>query len=296
MHRRALLRSAGLVAGAAAMGTLVGGCGSDEQPESPPAEEATANTSSGAPQTLNVVSASFETLSGSDRRYAFGVATKDNQPLEDAELQVRVRDMDGTELAGPFSATFVEHSGPLGLYLTHIDVADPGRFLVEVSDGQRIGEVAINVVDPGNSVLPTPGDEAIVTATPTAQEPMGMEELCTLQPDDCGMHEVSLDEALAAGRPVMLLFATPAYCQTAMCGPAVEMLDEVRTDGDWGDVAFVHVEIFADAGQTLSPPVQEWDLPTEPWLFAVGGDGVIVERMDGIMVADELRALAGELA
>lgn len=303
MHRRALLQSAGLAAGSLVAGGVLAACG-EEQPtggsEQPtttdPAGQASTRTSAGEEQTLTVISASFETLAGTDRRFAFGVATADNVPLQDADLDVRVRDPEGNELAGPFPTEFVDAGGPLGVYVTHIDVPEPGRVFVAVRDGDDVGEVAVNVVAPEDSLLPVPGGEAIVTPTPTAADPMGLEELCTLEPDGCGMHEVSLDEALAAGRPVVLLFATPAYCQTAVCGPAVENLEAVRTGGEWGDVAFIHVEIYSDEGQTLAEPVQAWELPTEPWLFTIAGDGTVVDRLDAIMVTDELQEMASALA
>lgn len=295
MHRRALLRSAGAAAGALVTGGLLAACGNGEEGSTePPAGRASSETSTGEEQTLTVISASFETLAGNDRRFAFGVASADNVPLRDADLDVRVRDLDGNELAGPFPAEFADVGGPLGVYLTRIDVPDPGRVLLTVTDGDDVGEVAVNVVAPEDSLLPVPGGDAIVTATPTVDDPMGLSELCTADPD-CGMHEVSLDEALAAGRPVMLVFATPAYCQTAVCGPAVENLDAVREDGDWGEVAFIHVEIFSDEGTTTTDAVQAWDLPTEPWLFAIAGDGTIVDRIDAIMVPDHLREMATEL-
>lgn len=296
MHRRTLLKSAGLAAGGLAAGGVLAACGNE--PAAAPdgtAGQTSSQTSAGEEQTLTVISASFETLAGTDRRFAFGVASADNVPLEGADLDVRLRDPDGNEVAGPFPAEFVDAGGPLGVYVTRLDVPDPGRFIVAVRDGEEVGEVAVNVVAPEDSQLPVPGAPAVAVATPTTAEPMGLAELCTLEPD-CGMHEVSLDEALAAGRPVALLFATPAYCQTAVCGPAVENLDAVRADGDWGDVAFIHVEIFSDEGQTLSPPVEEWELPTEPWLFTIAGDGTIVDRLDAIMVADELREMVSALA
>jgi hypothetical protein len=110
------------------------------------------------------------------------------------------------------------------------------------------------------------------------------------------MHDVSLDEALADGRPIMLMFATPAYCQTAVCGPAVDTLQEIADSRDWGDVAFIHAEIFTDAGITVAEHVRAWELPSEPWLFSIDGDGEIVRRLDGPMIAQELQELAEELA
>lgn len=309
MHRRALLRSAGLAAGAAMASSILAACGDgdsassgasrsdgDEPATKAPTGRSSVETSTGEQQTLNVISASFETLAGDDRRFAFGIASADNEPVRNADLDVRVHDLDGNELAGPFPATFVDAGGPLGAYVTRIDVPEPGRVLVVVRDGEDVGEVAVNVVAPENSQLPVPGEAAIVVATPTVADPKGLSTLCTQTPEPCGMHEVSLDEALAGGRPVALLFATPAYCQTAMCGPAVSKLDEVRAGDDWGDIAFIHVEIFSDAGQTLTEAVQEWELPTEPWLFTIARDGTIVDRLDGVLVSDEIRDMVKALA
>lgn len=301
MHRRALLKSVGAVAGTVVAGGIVAACGeqepsgSEEPTGQTPAGQSSVETSTGEEQTLTVISASFETLTGTDRRFAFGVASADNVPLRDADLDVRLRDLDGNELAGPFPATFVDAGGPLGVYFTRIDVPEPGRVLVSVRDGDDVGEVVVNVVPPEDSQLPVPGEPATVVATPTVADPMDMAELCTQTPDDCGMHEVSLADALAEGRPVVVLFATPAYCQTAVCGPAVANLDDVRADRDWGDVAFIHVEIFSDAGQTLAQAVLEWDLPTEPWVFTIARDGTIVDRLDGVLVADVMEEMAAEL-
>ncbi|HVL99065.1 MAG TPA: hypothetical protein VM324_07220 [Egibacteraceae bacterium] len=295
MHRRALLRSAGLAAGALAAGGALGACGEEAQPPGRPPGKASVETSTGEEQSLVVISASFETLAGTDRRFAFGVTTADSVPLREADLDVRVHDLEGNELAGPFPAEFVDAGGPLGVYVTRIDVPEPGRVVVVVRDGDAVGEVAVSVVAPEDSKLPVPGEAAPVTATPTVADPMGLERLCTLEPEACGMHEVSLDEAIAGGRPVVLLFATPAYCQTAVCGPAVENLEAVRTDGDWGDVAFVHVEIYSDAGRSLTPPVVEWNLPSEPWVFTIAGDGTVVDRLDAILVPQELRAMTSAL-
>lgn len=303
MHRRALLKSVGYAAGAILAGGVVAACGEEAgtegaQPSSgtpSPAGRSSTQTTAGEEQTLTVVNASFETLAGSDQRFAFGVVSADNVPVLDAELDVRLRDLDGNELAGPFQATFVDTGGPLGVYHTRIDVPDPGPVIVVVRDGDDVGELAVDVIAPEDSLLAVPGQDATATATPTVDDPMGMAELCTLRPDDCGMHEVGLDAALAEGRPIALVFATPAYCQTAACGPAVADLDAIRQEGDWGDVAFIHVEIYSDAGQTVAAPVEAWDLPSEPWLFTIDEHGTIVDRLGSVLVPEEMQAMLAAL-
>lgn len=247
---------------------------------------------------LTVINASFEQLTGSDQAFAFGLTTPDNEPVRGADVQIYAIDADGQQ-RGPHAAEFRDVPAiPLGLYLTRIDLPQPGpTSLVAVTADGAAGSTTIQVTAPQESAVPAPGQPAVVVPTPTSTDPQGMERVCTLDPP-CGMHEVSLDEALAAGRPVVLTFATPAYCMTAICGPSVEIVDGVRASGDWGDTAWIHVEIFSDAGQTLSPPVEQWGLLSEPWLFAITADGTVRQRADGplLVLEDHVRRLANDLA
>ena len=41
----------------------------------------------------------------------------------------------------------------------------------------------------------------------------------------------------------------------------------------------------------LVPAVEAWGLPSEPWFFTIGGDGVIAGRLDGPMPEPILRSM-----
>jgi hypothetical protein len=61
-------------------------------------------------------------------------------------------------------------------------------------------------------------------------------------------------------------------------------------------VQFVHVDIYAsNRGATLSPTVEAWGLPSEPWLFTIDGSGIIKERLDGAMATNEVTAALDRL-
>jgi hypothetical protein len=298
MQRRTLLRT---IAGAGAAGLLVA-CG-DQMGMSPaapqgaspgPADPVRAVAPDAEP-VLSLLSGSFEQLTGPGRPFAFGLVGPENEPVTGAEVDLWVVPLDGGQPQGPHRASFREVPGqPLGLYIAQVDITAPGAtYFVAVTQDGRAGSDAIEVATPETSKAPAPGSKALSVPTPTAANPMGFQRLCTSDPA-CGMHETSLDQDLAAGRPVMLMFATPLYCQTAVCGPSVSVLDQVRTSRDWGDLAFVHVEIYTDAGQSLAPPVQQWRLPSEPWVFAIGRDGTIADRADGplLTLSDQVAAIA----
>jgi hypothetical protein len=43
----------------------------------------------------------------------------------------------------------------------------------------------------------------------------------------------------------------------------------------------------------LAPAVDEWGLPTEPWVFVVDSEGIILGRFEGLVTPEELAALLG---
>lgn len=283
MHRRAFLTSVGAT-GLLAAGGMLSACGSAGGSPVP----------SGDPE-LNVLRGSFELLRGQNQRFMFSLTTIDNQSIADDGVEVYVSDVDGEIRGGPFPAEISDDGEmPRPVYRASIDVEQEGPTSLVVVAGDRHGESVLEVTDPERSVVPAPGDPAIPAATPTADEPGDAETLCTREPD-CDMHEVSLADALDEGRPALLLFATPAFCQTAVCGPVVDVLEQVRQSGGWGDLAFIHCEIFQDAGETVLSAVEEWGLPTEPWLFGIDRDGRVHARLDGPMLGDELQRLAESL-
>jgi hypothetical protein len=52
----------------------------------------------------------------------------------------------------------------------------------------------------------------------------------------------------------------------------------------YGDrVEFIHQEVYTDndPAKGVRKPLQEFGLPTEPWLFVVDGDGRITARLEG---------------
>ncbi len=299
LHALSTLAAGGLCAACAReVGTATGTSGQTPGAASAPEFDPVGRVAADAREALSIVSGSFEQLVGDAQPYAFGVFGADGQPLNGAELSVHVVPIEG-EPTGPFPTDFHGVKGlPTGLYVANVDIpaaaaeAGAAAFVAVSANEAQAGADTLRVATADGSALPAPGQKAPRTPTPTKDEPLGYERLCTEDPP-CGMHNVGLVEALEAGRPIVLLFATPAYCQTAVCGPSVTVLDEVRAGRQWGDVAFIHCEIYADAGQSLGEPVSEWGLPSEPWLFAIGPDGTIVRRADGplLTLPDQVAAM-----
>jgi hypothetical protein len=220
-------------------------------------------------------------------------------------------DDSGRFIAGPPATLATKPpGGTLGVPLPtalHADGLPKGRgvYVVELplTPGTWSGVVRVpgRVDAPLNwAVTPTPtvvvpGAKALVGPSPTTTATMGVDPLCTRVPA-CPLHTVSLDQALGTGRPVAVMFATPARCQSRYCGPVLDQLLAVA--GAYRErVQLIHVEIYKDStSNALVPTVDQWKLPGEPWLFGIDRTGTVVGRLDGAMGTDEVRALLDRIA
>ena len=135
-----------------------------------------------------------------------------------------------------------------------------------------------------------PGGRAPRAASPTTSHTLGVDPICTRVPA-CPLHTTSLDTIIGRGRPVAVMFATPARCQTRYCGPVLDtLLPLVPKYSDRID--FVHVEIYENNQTTdVIPTVRAWRLGGEPWLFGIDSRGLITARLDGAFDQTEIRAV-----
>jgi hypothetical protein len=114
--------------------------------------------------------------------------------------------------------------------------------------------------------------------------------LTTRVPPDRALLRTSVAAALAAHEPFVVTFATPRYCESRICGPVVDVVDQVRKQYARTPVRFIHVEIYTDNNPSkgLNRWVREWHLLGEPWTFLVGRDGRIKAKFQGSVSAREL--------
>jgi len=120
-------------------------------------------------------------------------------------------------------------------------------------------------------------------ATPTTADALGVEPICTFLPEPCPFHDSSLDDAIASALPIVFLIATPAFCQTAICGPVVDMLIQRFTGTN--AAAVVHAEVWQNEEVVLTPggttdAVNTYELGHEPALWIADPGGVVTARLD----------------
>ena len=249
-----------------------------------------------AANVLDVGDAESELVVGASR-YAFGLVEQETGPVAGARATVYV----GTDPQQPPTttapATELTDAGLTGrgLYVAHITFPRAGTYYVAVvaqtDKGTLKGGTRVDVA--AKSKSPAVGQHVPVIKTPTTKDLRGANPLCSLRPKPCGMHAISLDAALKNGKPTVLVFAAPAFCQTELCGPDVQLVQKAAA-AHAGKANFIHIEAYTGATNptdgNLAPALKAFHFDSEPWLYVVDAKGLVSTRISGAFGGDELAA------
>jgi len=178
-----------------------------------------------------------------------------------------------------------EDPGAAGVvYSTELNFPSDGEWRIAAilkEEGELKSAVLAGVVVGEFEKVPKPGQKAPVIHTPTAQDAGGeLSKITTRTPPDS---QNRVDYADALGKePIVLLFATPQFCQSRVCGPVVDVAEQAKHE--YGDkAAFIHMEIYNenDPGKGVRPQVRAFHLPSEPWLFTIDRRGIVRDAVEG---------------
>lgn len=183
----------------------------------------------------------------------------------------------------------------VGLYRAEVELPSAGVWGVAVlpEDGQPLAPATFQVRN--ETFAPNIGEPAPIAPIDTlATKPL--EALTTDSDPVEDFYQITMEEAFTSGRPTVVVFSTPAFCQTATCGPTLDIVKQTKPD--FPDVNFVHVEVYTDINAPNFTPTPEflhpalgpeyWNLPTEPWVFVVDESGIITARFEGALTPDDV--------
>ena len=245
-------------------------------------------------------------------RVAIGFFNSDRGVIDDVSVQAAFSPANGAPNAAPIGVELTpirieDHAGGqhaagdalLTVYGATVDFPAAGdwRVALELSrDGATVQQLAatFNVFED----LPHPAvGEAI---PPTEQTVLAdVDELAAIDtsetPDDA-LHELTVAEALELDRPLVIGFATPAFCETRMCGPVVEGVLRPLSERYGESVHVLHIEPFdiaqARSGELVPvPAMEEWGLATEPWVFVTDAEGRVVAKFEGPVTIEEVESV-----
>src|SRR4051794_174045 len=253
-----------------------------------------------------VLAPTVSILEPGENRYGFALFDRARKQLSADDAAVYIAPTRGGPVTGPFYAAAEsltveppyqsqtvqnDPDTARSIYVAHIPIKKPGTYQVMgvvKRDGRLIATDPAPAQVTKDDPVPAVGQKAPKIDTPTVQSVGGdVKQIDTRVPPD-SMHAVNFADALGK-RPILLLFATPALCQSRVCGPVVDIAEQVKATHK-GDTAFIHMEIYNDneLEKGFRPQVGTYKLPTEPWAFAIGRDGKVAARLEGAYSEHEL--------
>ncbi|HYZ29358.1 MAG TPA: hypothetical protein VE570_09910, partial [Thermoleophilaceae bacterium] len=229
-----------------------------------------------------VLAPSVSLLAPGKNRFGFGLFDRQRKQIIDAPGAIYIARSQNSVAYGPYVARSeslavkgrylsktvqTDPDAAKTLYVADVPFKKPGKYLVLGLfrlDNRLLGAgTTIRVVK--ETKVPQVGDKAPVIDTPTKASVGGdLSKIDTRQPPD-DMHDVSFADAYGK-RPIVLLFATPALCQSRVCGPVVDVAEQVRHARPKDDVAWIHMEIYNNnqVNDGYRPQFLRYHLPSEP--------------------------------
>ncbi|MFN8522356.1 MAG: hypothetical protein U0821_04540 [Chloroflexota bacterium] len=226
-------------------------------------------------------------------RLTVGLIGEGNRPVTDADVAFGLFQLEGAqgtkraETRALFRWVEVESKG---VYAAPVQFDAPGKWGIEVTATWPnrpavTGRITVDVRERG--AAPMIGTLPPRSKSPVAADVKDRSAICSATPP-CDLHDVSIDAAVASGKPSVVLFASPGFCVTATCAPELGSVLELQKSRPNG-VNYVHIEVWKDPrSQVVSDTMGEWGLQSEPWVFFLDGKGAVVDRFEGVATAGEL--------
>jgi hypothetical protein len=244
------------------------------------------------------------------QRFGFALFNEDRSQITDASVAVYVAPVGGGAARGPFLAryeslevrpqfqsrqTSADPDAAKSIYTAEIEFDKPGRY--ELVGIARQGDSLVTAAPPSpgivvkkasNDPIPAVGEEPPRIHTPTETDAGGDIAAIDTRLPPSSMHDADFADVLGE-KPVVLLFATPQLCQSRVCGPVVDIAEQVKAEGG-GDVEFIHMEVFRDNNldRGIRPQLAAFKLRSEPWLFTFDSSGKVAARIEGAYSEREL--------
>ena len=314
------------------LAVVAAGCGSSDSKDSttqapPPARAADFPSAQG--KTLKTLRGSLpdgvvlspstpSSLEVGTNRLGFGLFTTGHKQIPNAQVAVYTTDHNGNNVKGPYIAkweslavkpqylsqtTSNDPDAAKSVYVAQVPVSKPGKTVFT-----GIAKINGKVVQTTGFEVPVPrphdprgpidvGDKAPFMHTETLSDVNGdASKISTRVPPAKDLLETDYADVIGK-KPVVITFATPQLCQSRVCGPVVDVVEQVKSQTK-GDVAFIHQEIYKDndANKGLRPQLGRYRLASEPWTYVIDRNGRVSARFEGAVSVSELQAAVDKVA
>lgn len=189
------------------------------------------------------------------------------------------------------ATNYSDYSVPYWVVYPELPSVGTWGLLTEIvkKDGSKTTSQLVIEVTEASSV-PKIGSRPPASKNRTVASEPDLAKLTTSSKPNPAFYQTTIAEAMQNGKPSIIVFATPGYCQTAMCSPVLSSAEEVQAEFA-ARANFIHIEVFKKPppNAVVDDTMVEWQLESEPWTFVLDDKGVIAAHFSGPVSPRELR-------
>jgi len=254
-------------------------------------------------------------------RFVLGILGPDGAPIVDAKVHLKFYFLKGDTafLKSEMDAVSRVPAREAGVSEEEVQVLPDGTKHVQINVGEDVGVYTAQVtfdsagywgvealvdsskpkvkatVRPRFDVLEKGATPAVGSPAPgsrnlTVNDVTDLSQIDSSANPSPELHTSTIADAIAAGKPTLVLFAVPGYCESRFCGPELAIMRKLHPKYA-ARAEFIHVEFYTNPSSPNRTPVAaviEWNLRSEPWFFVIDSTGRIRAKFEGPTTMDEL--------
>ena len=252
-----------------------------------------------------------------ENRLSFGMFSKNGSIVKDSPVEVEFVWDSGSkdenvvktkayfmEIAGSTPHRHIDgeihlHDESVGVHVVEkVEFKESGIWVAKVRTENEIeldllpNEFYFQVMEESSTLMV--GDLIPHSQNPVITPLVDFRDITTHQPPIPEFYRLTIAEALMEKKPLVVVFSTPAFCMSRMCGPVTDVVAEAFNTYN-NSANFIHIEPWdlqsAREGGPLiwSEVASEWQLPSEPWVFIVDDQGKVFARFEGPVNLGEIQ-------
>ena len=188
--------------------------------------------------------------------------------------------------------------GEKGLYTAEFNFDKSGLWEIEVNflntDYSKYhAKIKFDVKDWSN--VPWVGSVAVKSNNKTVFDVEDIDQLTTGSLHDEDFYQTTVAEATINGLPTVLVIDSPAFCMTMVCGPQLEILQQLKINYK-GQANFIHVDLYDNPEEIqgnlnsaiISPTAIEWGILNKQWTFIIDRQSRVMSRFEAFVTFEEL--------
>ncbi|HIE82577.1 MAG TPA: hypothetical protein EYQ00_01460 [Dehalococcoidia bacterium] len=188
----------------------------------------------------------------------------------------------------------------MGIYVGSLTLEQSGDYLMQIAVPTRASsdprEIAISLVAREDPAAITTNMKAPLSKNLTLND-KPITELTTGLNPNVGLYRETVADAVKKQRPIVLIFASPGFCVSPMCGSQVEIISALfEVYGE--ETAFIHIDTYADPHKAMENPdiaqrnpiLADWGIVSDQVVYLINRDGLIFARFEGFSPYAELEA------